>query len=113
MVWSGSFIRVINCGLPVLDRPGECRGMHIDFADRRKRVACTGEGRRGCQPHAGGCMDTHVSLPKDCVKAVVNSGLDVFVWTIDDIGNCERLYRLGVTAITSNSLTQEPPQANE
>lgn len=58
-------------------------------------------------------MDIHVFLPKDCVKAVVNSGLDVFVWTIDDIGNCERFYRLGVTAITSNSPTQEPPQANE
>lgn len=54
-------------------------------------------------------MDIHVSLPKDYVKAVVNSGLDVFVWTIDDIGNCERFYRLGVTAI----MTQEPSQANE
>ncbi len=55
-------------------------------------------------------MDIHVYLPDDYIKAVVRSGLDVFVWTIDDLENAERFYRLGVNAITTNSLTQEPPQ---
>ena len=54
-------------------------------------------------------MDIHVFLPDDYVKAVVDSGLDVFVWTIDDIRNAERFYELGVTAITSNALSQEKP----
>ena len=37
-------------------------------------------------------MDIHVFHPEDYVKDVVNSGLDVFVWTIDDLDNAERLY---------------------
>ena len=55
-------------------------------------------------------MDIHMHLPDDFIKAVVQSGLDVFVWTIDDIPNAERVYRLGVSAITSNALTQESPE---
>ena len=35
-------------------------------------------------------MDIHVFHPKKYVKAVVASGLDVFVWMIDDLGNCEK-----------------------
>ena len=54
-------------------------------------------------------MDIHVFLPEDYVKSVVASGLDVFVWTIDDIGNCEKFYKLGVNGITTNSITQEKP----
>ncbi len=55
-------------------------------------------------------MDIHVYLPDDYVKAVVDSGLDVFVWTIDDMDNAERFYGLGVNAITTNTLTQEKPE---
>lgn len=57
-------------------------------------------------------MDIHVYLPDDYVRAVVASGLDVFVWTIDDLENAERFYKLGVNAITTNSLTQEAPEGN-
>ena len=57
-------------------------------------------------------MDIHVFLPDDYVKAVVKSGLDVFVWTIDDLDNAARFYKLGVNAITTNSLTQEEPEGN-
>ena len=57
-------------------------------------------------------MDIHVFHPEDYVKDVVNTGLDVFVWTIDDLDNAERLYNLGVNAITTNSLTQEKPDGN-
>ena len=57
-------------------------------------------------------MDIHVFHPEDYVKDVVNSELDVFVWTIDDLDNAERLYNLGVNAITTNSLTQEKPDGN-
>ncbi|MBQ6467776.1 MAG: hypothetical protein IJJ61_07505 [Clostridia bacterium] len=57
-------------------------------------------------------MDIHVYHPDDYVKAVVESGLDVFVWTIDDMENCERFYELGVNAITTNSITQEKPSGN-
>ena len=57
-------------------------------------------------------MDIHVFLPDDYVKAVVDSGLDVFVWTIDDIANAERFYELGVNAITTNTLTQEKPEGS-
>lgn len=55
-------------------------------------------------------MDIHVFLPNDYVKAVKAAGLDIIVWTIDDLGNARRFYKLGVTAITTNSLTQEEPQ---
>ena len=51
-------------------------------------------------------------MPDDYVKAVVKSGLDVFVWTIDDLDNAARFYKLGVNAITTNSLTQEAPEGN-
>ena len=54
----------------------------------------------------------HAASVEDYVKDVVNSGLDVFVWTIDDLDNAERLYNLGVNAITTNSLTQEKPDGN-
>ena len=57
-------------------------------------------------------MDIHVFLPDDYVKEVVDSGLDVFVWTIDDIENAERFYEFGVNAITTNSLTQEKPSGS-
>ena len=57
-------------------------------------------------------MDIHVFHPDDYVKAVVASGLDVFVWTIDDMENCERFYKLGVNAITTNSIHQEAPEGN-
>ena len=57
-------------------------------------------------------MDIHVYLPDDYVRAVVKSGLDVFVWTIDDFDNAERFYSLGVNAITTNSLTQEAPEGS-
>jgi glycerophosphoryl diester phosphodiesterase len=57
-------------------------------------------------------MDIHVFLPDDYVNAVTASGLDVFVWTIDDLDNAERFYKLGVNAITTNSLTQEKPDGN-
>lgn len=57
-------------------------------------------------------MDIHVYHPEDYVKDVVASGLDVFVWTIDDMGNCKKFYKLGVNAITTNSITQEPPAGN-
>ena len=53
-------------------------------------------------------MDIHVFLPDDYMKAIVDAGLDVIVWTIDDLKNAERVYELGVTAITSNALTQAP-----
>ena len=58
-------------------------------------------------------MDIHVFLPDKFVKAVTASGLDVFVWTIDDMDNCERFYKLGVNAITTNSIHQEPPEGND
>ena len=57
-------------------------------------------------------MDIHVFLPNKYVRAVKNAGLDVFVWTIDDFDNAERFYRLGVNAITTNTLTQEPPEGS-
>ena len=57
-------------------------------------------------------MDIHVYLPDEYVRAVVKSGLDVFVWTIDDFDNAERFYRLGVNAITTNTLTQETPEGS-
>lgn len=57
-------------------------------------------------------MDIHVYLPDDYVRAVVKSELDVFVWTIDDFDNAERFYRLGVNAITTNTLTQETPEGS-
>ena len=57
-------------------------------------------------------MDIHVYHPDDYVKSVVASGLDVFVWTIDDMENCERFYQLGVNAITTNSINQEKPAGN-
>ena len=57
-------------------------------------------------------MDIHVFLPDDYVNAVKASGLDIFVWTIDDLGNCERYYKLGIHAITTNSLTQEKPEGS-
>ena len=57
-------------------------------------------------------MDIHVFLPTDYVKAVKKSGLDIFVWTIDDLENAERFYRLGINAITTNSLTQEEPEGS-
>jgi glycerophosphoryl diester phosphodiesterase len=57
-------------------------------------------------------MDIHVYHPKDYVKSVVASGLDVFVWTIDDMDNCEKFYKLGVNAITTNSINQEKPEGN-
>ena len=57
-------------------------------------------------------MDIHVFLPDDYVKAVQAAGLDVIIWTIDDIDNCKRFYKLGVNAITTNSLTQEAPEGN-
>ena len=57
-------------------------------------------------------MDIHVYLPDDYVKAVQAAGLDIIVWTIDDIDNANRFYKLGVTAITTNSLTQEEPEGN-
>ena len=53
-------------------------------------------------------MDIHVFLPDDYMKAIVDAGLDVIVWTIDDLETAERVYELGVTAITSNALTQAP-----
>lgn len=57
-------------------------------------------------------MDIHVYHPDDYVKTVVASGLDVFVWTIDDMENCERFFKLGVNAITTNSINQETPSGN-
>ena len=57
-------------------------------------------------------MDIHVFHPDDYVKAVIESGLDVFVWTIDDMENCERFFKLGVNAITTNSINQETPSGN-
>lgn len=55
-------------------------------------------------------MDIHVFLPEEYVRSVVASGLDVFVWTIDDIDNCEKFYEFGVNAITTNSINQEKPE---
>ena len=55
-------------------------------------------------------MDIHVFLPDDYIKAIIDSGLDIFVWTIDDIPNAERFYELGINAVTTNSLTQEKPE---
>ena len=57
-------------------------------------------------------MDIHVFLPDDYVNAVKASGLDIIVWTIDDFDNAERFYRLGVNAITTNTLTQETPEGS-
>ena len=57
-------------------------------------------------------MDIHVFLPDKFVRAVKKAGLDVFAWTIDDFGNTERLFRLGVNAITTNTLTQETPEGS-
>ena len=57
-------------------------------------------------------MDIHVFLPDDYVNAVKDAGLDIIVWTIDDMDNVERFYELGVNAITTNSITQEKPQGN-
>lgn len=54
-------------------------------------------------------MDIHCYLPDEYISEVVASGLDVFVWTVDDIPLAERLYNLGINAITTNSLTQEKP----
>lgn len=55
-------------------------------------------------------MDIHVFLPDDYIRAVKKSGLDIIVWTIDDIGNAERFHRFGINAITTNTLTQEAPE---
>ena len=57
-------------------------------------------------------MDIHVFLPDDYIKAVKRSGLDIFVWTIDDLDNAERFYSFGINAITTNSLTQEKPEGS-
>ena len=57
-------------------------------------------------------MDIHVYLPDDYVNAVKDAGLDIIVWTIDDMDNVERFYELGVNAITTNSITQVKPQGN-
>ena len=57
-------------------------------------------------------MDIHVFLPDDYINAVKASGLDIIVWTIDDLDNAERFYKFGITAITTNTLTQEKPQGS-
>lgn len=55
-------------------------------------------------------LDIHVRSSGSYVSRVQEAGLDVFVWTVDDINNAEKCYKRGVTAVTTNCLTQEKPQ---
>ncbi|MCR5782045.1 MAG: hypothetical protein K6G90_04835 [Clostridia bacterium] len=51
-------------------------------------------------------------LDDKLIKKVVSSGLYTMSWTVDDIGSAERLYKLGIRDITTNSLTQLIPDGN-
>ena len=55
-------------------------------------------------------LDLHHGVTDDYVKAAQKAGLDVIVWTVDDVPTAERFYKLGVTAVTTNALTQQKPQ---
>ncbi len=58
-------------------------------------------------------MDIHVFGPEDYAGKVQKAGLDVFVWTIDDMDNAEKYCKLGVIGITTNCLTQEKPNLSK
>ena len=51
-------------------------------------------------------------LEDDFIKKIVASGLKNMSWTVDDIEAADRLYKLGVRDITTNSLTQNSPDGN-
>ena len=52
-------------------------------------------------------MDINCGVSDDYVKAIQKAGLDVIVWTVDDLPTAQRFFRLGVSAVTTNTLTPE------
>lgn len=65
-----------------------------------------------CKEHNIDGLDFVNVLDDDLIKTIVSSGLKTMSWTVDDISSAERLYRLGIRDITTNSLTQNAPQGN-
>ncbi len=57
-------------------------------------------------------IDFVCALGDDLIKNVVSSGLYTMSWTVDDIESVERLYKLGIRDVTTNSLTQLAPEGN-
>lgn len=57
-------------------------------------------------------LDFSFITPEEVVKAAINAGLKVMVWTIDDIDTLEQYYRWGVRDFTTNALTQQKPSGN-
>lgn len=51
-------------------------------------------------------------LGDDLIKNIVSSGLYTMSWTVDDTDSVERLYKLGIRDVTTNSLTQLAPEGN-
>lgn len=65
-----------------------------------------------CRAHHIDGVDFISLLDDKEIKGYVNSGLKTVAWTVDDIKDADRLYRLGVRDITTNKLTQNAPQGN-
>ena len=63
-----------------------------------------------CREHNLDGLDFVYVLDDALIKIFMESGLKTMVWTVDDIENADRLYELGVRDITTNVLTQNPPQ---
>lgn len=65
-----------------------------------------------CRAHDIDGIDFVSVLSEDEIKGYVHSGLKTMSWTVDDVKDADRLYRLGVRDITTNRLTQNAPQGN-
>ena len=65
-----------------------------------------------CKANSIDGIDFVYVLGDDLIKNVVSSGLYTMSWTVDDIESVERLYKLGIRDVTTNSLTQLAPEGN-
>ena len=57
-------------------------------------------------------IDFSYITSEEIVKAAINAGLKVMVWTIDDTDTAEQFYKWGVRDFTTNALTQRRPDGN-
>ena len=57
-------------------------------------------------------IDFSFITPEETVKATINAGLKVMVWTVDDTATAEQYYKWGVRDITTNALTQNNAEGN-
>ena len=57
-------------------------------------------------------IDFSYITSEEVVKAAINAGLKVMVWTIDDTDTAEQFYKWGVRDFTTNALTQCRPDGN-